>query len=175
MKKRGSKPPADEEFRAAVADVTPLDAPQKVEPHKPRLRPRRRADAYGSLRDDLSDRAYERAPGEPLTFNRPGVQRQALRRLRRGGSRVEDELDLHGLTVAQARPLLIRFLDDCARRGVRRIRIIHGKGLRSEGREGVLKGLVAGWLAQRTDVLAFHEARAAEGGSGAVIVLLRAG
>jgi DNA-nicking Smr family endonuclease len=161
-------------FRAAVADVIPLDAPDTIPPTTSRPRPRRRKrEQDHTLPDDLTDRMYERAPGEPLTFSKPGVQRQKLRKLRRGGSLVEDELDLHGLTVAQARPLLVRFLNGCGRRGVRCVRIVHGKGLRSEEREGVLKGLVAGWLAQRPDVLAFHEARAAEGGSGAVIVLLR--
>jgi DNA-nicking Smr family endonuclease len=175
MKKRESKPPEDEVFRAAVADVTPLDARHTTSVTKPPARPRRRTRAENqALLDDLSDTvSHHRDAGEPLTFSRPGIQRQAVRQLRRGGSRVEDELDLHGLTVAQARPLLVRFLNSCAQRGVRRVRIIHGKGLRSDNREGVLKGLVASWLAQRADVLAFHEARAAEGGSGAVIVLLR--
>lgn len=164
-----------EEFRAAVADVTPLPARNKARlqksPPKPRLRARNDEHSFA---DDLSDHvpsAFD--PGEPLDFQRPGLQRQTVRQLKRGGSAIEDELDLHGLTVAEARPLLVAFLDRAARNGVRHVRIIHGKGLRSEQRGGVLKGLVASWLMQRDDVLAFHEARAADGGSGAVLVLLR--
>jgi DNA-nicking Smr family endonuclease len=162
-------------FRASVSDVAPLPPRNKAALHKPRPRPVPRAQQHENTDgDELSDQLlFPRAPGEPLSFSRPGVQRQALRQLRRGGSSIEDELDLHGLTVAAARPLLVAFLNACGHRGLRRVRIIHGKGMRSEMGEGVLKGMVASWLAQRDDVLAYHEARPADGGSGAVIVLLR--
>ena len=164
-----------EEFQAAVADVTRLPARNKARLQKPPPRPvvRSRADDE-SPGDDLSDHVpYSLEPGEPLNFQRPGLQRQTLRQLKRGGSAIEDELDLHGLTVAEARPLLVAFLDHAGRNGLRHVRIIHGKGLRSEQRGGVLKGLVASWLMQREDVLAFHEAPQRDGGSGAVLVLLR--
>jgi DNA-nicking Smr family endonuclease len=163
-------------FRAFVSDVAPLPARNKASLHKPRPRPVTRAKQDGGAHaDELSDHLTStRAPGEPLSFSRPGVQRQVLRQLRRGGSSIEDELDLHGLTVAAARPLLVAFLNACGNRRLRRVRIIHGKGMRSEMGEGVLKGMVASWLTQRDDVLAYHEARPADGGSGAVLVLLRA-
>ena len=115
----------------------------------------------------------DREAGDPLRFARPGVQRQTLKRLRRGGAIVQDELDLHGSTTAEARLLLVRFLDDACRRGLRYVRVIHGKGLRSGGGEGVLKTRVAGWLSHHENVLAISEAGPAEGGSGAVLVLLR--
>ena len=165
----------DPHFREAVGDVTPLPPRNRVSLEKllPLPRVRDRSDDREYL-DDLSDSAaFEREPGEALSFKRPGVQRQTLRQLRRGGSRIEDELDLHGLTVSVARPLLVAFLDRCRASGARYVRVIHGKGLRSTSGEGVLKGLVASWLAQRADVLAFHEAKAADGGSGAVVVLLK--
>lgn len=172
----GGVPPADlAVFREAVADVTPLvpDNRVHIRPPQARTRPIVRS-AAAAFEDDLSDHlALPQGPGEPLRFHRPGVQRQALRQLGRGTG-IEDELDLHGLTVSDARRLLVTFLNRCARSGVRRVRIIHGKGLRSESGEGVLKGLVAGWLAQRDDVLAFRQAPADGGGSGAVVVLLRA-
>jgi DNA-nicking Smr family endonuclease len=163
-------------FRAFVSDVAPLPSRNKASVRKPRPRPIVGAEQDGGAHaDELTDHLTStRAPGEPLSFSRPGVQRQVLRQLRRGGSSIEDELDLHGLTVAAARPLLVAFLNSCGRRGLRRVRIIHGKGMRSEIGEGVLKGMVASWLTQRHDVLAYHEARPADGGSGAVIVLLRA-
>jgi DNA-nicking Smr family endonuclease len=179
MGKRGAKGhrPAveDPHFRKAVGDVTPLPARNKAALEKPLPHPRLRDhDEDREYMDDLSDsQPFLREPGEPLKFSRPGVQRQTLRELRRGGSRIEDELDLHGLTVREARPLLVAFLDRCRSSGARRVRIIHGKGLRSESGEGVLKGMVASWLTQRADVLAFHEAKPADGGSGAVVVLLR--
>jgi DNA-nicking Smr family endonuclease len=162
-------------FRSSVADVAPLAPRNKASLPKARPKPVTRVRSHSADESDaLSDHVpVSREAGEPLRFSRPGVQRQLLRQLRRGGAAVEDELDLHGLTVAAARPLLVAFLNACARSGKRRVRIIHGKGLRSASGEGVLKGMVASWLVQRHDVLAYHEARAAEGGSGAVIVLLR--
>ena len=169
------KPPEDPLFRASVTDVAPLEPHNKASIPKARSKPITRARSHSTDESDaLSDYVpVPREAGEPLRFSRPGVQRQLLRQLRRGGAAVEDELDLHGLTVAAARPLLVAFLNACARSGKRRVRIIHGKGLRSASGEGVLKGMVASWLAQRHDVLAYHEARAADGGSGAVIVLLK--
>ena len=165
--------PSDE-FRRAVSDVIPLPARNKASLAGNRRKPivRSRGDDHASA-DELSDHVpFVHEPGAPLSFSRAGVQRQAVRQLRRSGA-AEDELDLHGLTVAEARPLLVAFLNASRRRGLRCVRVIHGKGLRSDEREGVLKGLVASWLAQRDDVLAFTQASAREGGSGAVIVLLR--
>jgi DNA-nicking Smr family endonuclease len=165
----------DPDFRSALGDVTPLPPRNKAALDKPRPKPRRLPrEIQEHAADDLSDHVpLPCEPGEPLGFSRPGVRRQSLRHLRRGGSAIEDELDLHGLTVAQARPLLAAFLNASARRGLRHVRVIHGKGRSSEGGEGVLRRMVAGWLSQRPDVLAFHEARAADGGSGAVVVLLK--
>jgi DNA-nicking Smr family endonuclease len=179
LKKRvDDKPfdPADLQlFREFLADVTPIAGRNKANLPRGRPKPvRLHRDRDETLKDDLSDRLYEtREPGEPLSFSRPGVQRQALRQLRRAGSTVEDELDLHGFTVAAARPMLVSFLNASAHRGLRRVRVIHGKGRASESGEGVLKGMVAGWLSQREDVLAFCQASPAEGGAGAVIVLLK--
>jgi DNA-nicking Smr family endonuclease len=167
--------PEDPLFRASVSDVAPLPPRNRIILKKDRPKPVRRAHRGDrELVDELSDHMpFTRTPGEPLNFSRPGLQRQALRQLRRGGSAIEDELDLHGLTVAAARPLLVSFLNACGERDLRRVRIIHGKGMRSESGEGVLKGMVASWLTQRDDVLAFSQAQPADGGSGAVNVLLR--
>jgi DNA-nicking Smr family endonuclease len=179
LKPRGANrapDPADVElFRRAVADATPLPARNQVKHVKAKPPPRSRHHRdHHSTEHDLSDYVpYEHEPGQPLKFHRPGVQQQIVRGLRRSGASVDAELDLHGFTVAVARRTLVSFLNACARRGLRRVRIIHGKGLRSATGEGVLKRMVASWLAQRPDVLAFREAAAAEGGSGAVVVLLK--
>jgi DNA-nicking Smr family endonuclease len=111
--------------------------------------------------------------GEELAFQRNGISPQTLRRLRRGHWVIQDELDLHGLTTAEARPLVVEFLNHCLRNGLRCVRIIHGKGLRSRNREPVLKQKVANWLMQRDEILAFCQARRTEGGGGAVVVLLK--
>jgi DNA-nicking Smr family endonuclease len=103
--------------------------------------------------------------GEPLKFLRPGHSPDLLRKLRRGEWRVEDELDLHGLNRSQAAHAVSDFLDEAA--GMRCVRIVHGKGL------GVLRETLRGALPARAEVLGFVEAPAAQGGSGAVLVLLK--
>jgi DNA-nicking Smr family endonuclease len=168
-------------FRASVSDVTPLPPPAKVEHDRPLPRPipaQRLRNDRETLKDSLSDHIPWDAgseTGEELSYARNGIGAQTLRRLRRGHWVVQDELDLHGLTSAEARELLVEFLNRCLRRGLRCIRIIHGKGLRSKNREPVLKRKVANWLMQRQEILAFCQARRSDGGSGAVVVLLKAG
>ena len=173
-KSRPRATPHDTElFRRAVEDATPLPSDDRVQ--HPRRKPKpRRIEHDPVVYDGLSDHipTAGRVPGEPLSFARPGVQKQVIRELRRGRG-VDAELDLHGLTVPEARRLLAQFLVEGRDRGLRRVLIVHGKGARSEGGEGVLKGSVASWLAQWDDVLAFHKAPRARGGSGAVVVLLR--
>ena len=88
---------------------------------------------------------------------------------------MKDELDLHGLNREQARVQLVAFLAECQQRDSRCVRIIHGKGLSSKNNEPVLKLLVKSWLMQREDVLTFVQAAPADGGSGAVVVLLKRG
>jgi len=88
---------------------------------------------------------------------------------------VEAQLDLHGLTAAQARAALATFLRDCRIHGLRCVRIIHGKGRGSHNRQPVLKGKVNHWLRQRDEVLAFCTARPVDGGGGAVYTLLKRG
>ena len=125
-----------------------------------------------SLSDhDAWEAGYE--TGEELNFARDGVGRDVLRQLRRGRWVIQDELDLHGLTSAEARPLVVQFLNESRRAGLRCVRIIHGKGLGSKNGEPVLKRKMVAWLVQREEVLAFCQARVTEGGGGAVVVLLR--
>jgi DNA-nicking Smr family endonuclease len=110
---------------------------------------------------------------DELSFARPGVQRKTLRQLKRGQLPCGMELDLHGMTVAEARPILAEFIADSRQRRLRSVRIIHGKGYRSAGFQPVLKGMVNNWLRQHDGVLAFYSARQADGGTGAVNVLLK--
>jgi DNA-nicking Smr family endonuclease len=166
-------------FRASVADVTPLPRPKKAELDRPLPRPvpaQRLRDDQEALKDSLSDAISWDAgmeTGDELSYARNGIGAQTFRKLRRGHWVTQAELDLHGLVVAEARGFLVEFLNQCTRRGLRCIRIIHGKGLGSKNREPVLKRKVAGWLIQRDEILAFCQARRAEGGGGAMVVLLR--
>jgi DNA-nicking Smr family endonuclease len=109
-----------------------------------------------------------------LSFQRAGVRIQSMRRLRRGLYPVEGELDLHGFNQAEARQRLTDFLARSRDGGCRCVRIVHGKGYRSGARGPVLKTAVNLWLRRHMDVMAFVSARAIDGGSGAVYVLLRA-
>ena len=165
-------------FRDAVGDAKPIPDAGRITPPRPRAKPipRQRQNNDQPAHDLLSDHLPQGIEtGDELTFLRPGVSPQALRRLRRGHWLIKDELDLHGLTRDQARERLVAFLNHCQQHDSRCVRIIHGKGLSSKNHEPVLKQLVKSWLMQREDVLAFVPARPAEGGGGAVIVLLKRG
>lgn len=111
---------------------------------------------------------------DALSFRRPGIGVDVTRKLRKGGWALQGEIDLHGLRRDEAREALAAFLRDATRRGWRCVRVVHGKGLGSPGKTPVLKGKVQSWLMQKDEVLAFVQARADEGGAGAVVVLLRA-
>jgi len=181
MKKDPAKAPAEdvELLRAALCDVTPLPranrAPRRTPPPEP-VAAQRLRDERAALADSLSphdpwDSGLE--TGDELAYLRPGLPTLTLRKLRRGHWVVQDEIDLHGLTTPEAHALLAAFLAGSVRRGLRCVRVVHGKGLRSRNREPVLKKKVARWLMQRADVLAYCQARRPEGGSGAVVVLLK--
>jgi DNA-nicking Smr family endonuclease len=162
-------------FREAVRDVKRLRTQPRVTPPKPRPQARfARLDDLEVLKESLDtspgDLLVE--TGDELTFRRAGVQDAVLRKLRRGEFRVEAELDLHGLTAAQAKLELRNFLLEAQRSAMRCIRVIHGKGLRSGHRGPVLKHTVNALLQKTAAVLAFSSARPVDGGTGAIYVLL---
>jgi DNA-nicking Smr family endonuclease len=174
-------PKLDEEdtqlFREAVRDVKPLaqDTPAPPEPRRPPPRARfTRADRLAVLQESLESDVGdpELASGEELVFAREGVQSGVLRKLRRGQYRVQAEIDLHGLTVPEAKEELRAFLADALERHIRCVRIVHGKGLRSGHRGPVLKGAVSSVLRRVGPVLAYVSARQVDGGTGALYVLL---
>ena len=174
--------PADDEalLREALKDVAPIADPGKATLRRQPPRPvpvQRLRDNEQVLQDSLSDQIpYEVGleTGDELVFLRDGLSSMVLRKLRRGHWVTQDQLDLHGLRSEEARQLLVAFLNEALTKGWRCVRIVHGKGLRSENREPVLKRKVGNWLAQRDEVLAFVQTRPEDGGSGAVVVLLKA-
>lgn len=144
-------------------------------PHPPHAASRARDDA-AVLHESVSDEIDVETlldTDEALSFVRPGLGPDVLRKLRRGAWVIQDEIDLHGLRVDDARSALAQFLREMIKHGRRCVRVVHGKGLGSKDRVPVLKGKVRAWLVQREEVIAFCQARAAEGGSGALVVLLR--
>ncbi len=165
-------------FRRMVGDAKPLRHEKKVPEHRPRVRAQarfRRRDEQAALSESLEAdiEESEAGAGETLYFRRPSVGRRSMRKLARGNFSVQDEIDLHGLTVAEAKDALQAFLRDCEARRYTCVRVVHGKGLGSGHRGPVLNGKVNKWLKQWTQVLAFVSARQVDGGSGAVYVLLR--
>jgi DNA-nicking Smr family endonuclease len=181
-KRHGMSSPSDEEselFRQAVGDAKPL-VHDRVhhEPPPPHPTPRQRQiDEQAALAESLTapltlDLRLE--GGDEAAFHRPGLPHTVLRDLRRGRWVVQDQIDLHGATRHDVSLLLGGFFAQALKRGLRCVRVIHGKGLGSPGREPVLKAYVRNWLAQRAEVLAFCQARVAEGGAGAMVVLLKA-
>jgi DNA-nicking Smr family endonuclease len=117
---------------------------------------------------------FEVTGEERLSFRRPGLQESVLRKLRREQFPTEAEIDLHGLTAAQAEAALRRFLGSALTRGLRCVRVVHGKGSRSGERGPVLKASVNALLKRSPAVLAFVSASPRRGGAGATSVLLRA-
>jgi DNA-nicking Smr family endonuclease len=173
--------PADDVslFRDAVKDVKPFTAPPKDEYKlKPKPIPLQFIrDEQQALVDSLSDHyipAHEIETGEELLYLRDGHSPDILSKLRRGHWVIQAKIDLHGLISDEARAYVSSFISDCKKRGIRCVRIVHGKGLGSRNREPVLKHKLRGWLMQKDEVIAYAEAKKQDGGSGAVIVLLKA-
>ena len=171
------KPPADDDaalFRSAIGPVRELP-PAAPPPQRPKPRPgTRMADLDEAEARSEFQRLLDGGPvesGDILRHRREEVAARVLKRLAQGQYAAQDELDLHHATAAGAEALLRAFLLDARDRGAHCVRVIHGKGLGSGG-VPVLKNLVDRVLRQRGEVLAFHSAPPAQGGTGALLVLL---
>lgn len=113
-------------------------------------------------------------PQAVLSFMRPGIQHGVFRKLRQGVYPIDAMLDLHQLTVEEARREVFAFIHDCMKHDVRSALINHGKGGRHPDRPAaMLKSYLAKWLPLFPEVMAFHSAQGFHGGTGAVYVLLR--
>jgi len=167
-------------FAATVGAVVPLRKVAPVVPARPRpeaIAHQRQRDEAAVLSESISD-AFDveslLETDDALSFRRRGVGPDVVRKLRRGVWVTQAELDLHGLRRDAARERLGAFLRDAVGAGLRCVRVIHGKGHGSPGRAPVLKARVGSWLAQKNEVIAFTQARACDGGNGALMVLLDA-
>lgn len=182
-RKLPAPPPPDPDdlaaFHAAVADAKPLPPSNRVHlggPTPPPYPAQHRADECAVLHEalhgpiGLQDRLEG---GDEPNYLRPGLAAGVLKDLRRGRWVVQEHIDLHGMNREEARSQLAIFLHECLKHGIRCVRIVHGKGLRSPGKLSVLRQLVRGWLMQRDEILAFCQAPPRDGGEGALWVLLR--
>jgi DNA-nicking Smr family endonuclease len=168
-------------FRRSVGEIEPLKTPPRttltrVPPPPVPLQTRRDEEAV--LQEALSDEYDPESLldiDETLSYCRTGVSQEVVRKLRRGAWIVQAQLDLHGMRREEAREALAEFIRESVKRGLRCLRVIHGKGLGSIGKEPVLKGKVRAWLVQKEEVIAFCQARPHDGGAGAVLVLLQPG
>jgi DNA-nicking Smr family endonuclease len=175
MTEDSTKKEQDQElFQEMMQDAVPLKQ-DRISPWRKRLPPHPMD--HPSFNEDTAEldqiSEAEVKTGDELSFCRPGLQKRVFQDLRRGRLEIEMELDLHGLTAKLAHSTLEQFIQECHRRRVRCVRIIHGKGYGSEDRQPVLKQKVNHWLRQRQDILAFCSATARDGGTGAVYALLR--
>jgi DNA-nicking Smr family endonuclease len=166
-------------FVRAAGDVKPLRHPPRVVHVLDQPAPipvQQQLDDQRVLHESLSDE-FDASTlldvDDALSFRRPGVGLDVTRKLRKGHWSIQREIDLHGLRREDAREALAAFIREAHRRGIRCVRVVHGKGLGSPGRTPVLKGRVQAWLVQKQEVLAFVQARGDEGGAGAVVVLLK--
>ena len=176
MKKKPEQPaPADGDlFQQAMEGVTPIIYSRRISTAPPARRvtsSRNQSAQTPVIADSWSDHGANEVA--PTTFLRSGLNNMTLRKLRRGQWPVQDSIDLHGSTSEEARRLLAVFLIDALQNGLRSVNVIHGKGWRAEGGEGILKIRVRHWLTQHPQVLAFCEAPPSAGGGGAVWVLLK--
>jgi DNA-nicking Smr family endonuclease len=168
-------------FADAVGPVTPLPphglAPALLVGERPLPLPRQReADERLALAEAMSDEVDVESlllTDDGLSFRREGVGTEVVNRLRRGHWAIQGELDLHGMRRDEARDALAGFLRESRQRGWRCLRVVHGKGHGSPGRQPVLKARAQRWLGQSAEVLAFTQASAPQGGAGALIVLLK--
>ena len=167
-------------FIRAAGAVKPLPDKRKVH-HKPEpkmpLAMQYQRDEKAVLKEAISDEfdvSTLLETDEHLSFRRPGIGVDVTRKLRRGDWSIQRQLDLHGLRRDDAREALGSFIREAHKHGIRCVRVVHGKGLGSPGKAPVLKSRVHSWLVQKNEVLAFVQAKPADGGAGALVVLLMA-
>lgn len=164
-------------FRKLMGDARPLTQDERVPEQRRKPKPIARftrADEARALEESLDAdiEEMELDNAESLRYRRPSVGKSTMRKLARGRFAVQAEIDLHGMTVAEARPRLKDFVEYSLLQGHRCVRIVHGKGKGSGERGPVLKMAVNRWLRRWNSVLAFVSARQADGGTGAIYVLL---
>lgn len=166
-------------FQAAVGAVQRLPAhgTANLKPAAPPPLPMQHLlDEAAALQEAISDEVDVTTlldTDERLSFRRPGVGPDVAQKLRKGQWSIQRQIDLHGLRSDDAREALGAFIREAHKQGIRCVRVVTGKGLGSPGKAPVLKDKVHRWLVQRSEVVAFVQAPPAQGGAGALVVLLQ--
>jgi DNA-nicking Smr family endonuclease len=165
-------------FARAIGATEPLRrkaaVPLAPEPPAP-IPVQHQLDEQRVLRESLSDEFDVTTlldVDDAMSFRRPGIGTDVTARLRKGDWSIQAQVDLHGLRSDEAREALGGFIRNAYKQGLRCVRVVHGKGLGSPGKQPVLKTKTQRWLIQKNEVIAFVQAKPAEGGAGALVVLL---
>ncbi|AEG02382.1 Smr/MutS family protein [Methylomonas methanica] len=163
-------------FRSAIGKVRPVNTntvvlkPDEKPRPVPAVKPLEQVDP---LQNEVANSLETLLQEDKVGFLAPGLQKNVLKKLRKGYYGVDAEMDLHGMSSRDAQRELLRFLHFCAEDGCRCVQIIHGKGYNSPDNQPVLKNDINLWLRQHKDVLAFCSTPPKAGGTGALYVLLR--
>lgn len=171
----------DSLFQQELEGVQPIKHDKadviKVSVETPGIRVRRKlAEAHAISHDPLSSSNVPMLKSnDVLEFKRPGIQNGVYRKFRLGQYDIEARLDLHKLSIDQARQEVFRFLRECTHYELRTVMILHGKGDRHPDKIATIKSHIAVWLPQIEEVMAFHSAQRHHGGTGAVYVMLKKG
>jgi len=166
-------------FQAAIGKVQPMAPPLRaaLAPERPKPIPKQQLlDDAAALQEAISDEVDVTTlldTDEHLSFRRPGVGTDVTQKLRKGKWSIQKQIDLHGYRSDEAREALGAFIRESHKQGIRCVRVVHGKGLGSPGKAPVLKDKVHKWLVQKSEVVAFVQAQPAQGGAGALVVLLQ--
>ncbi len=175
----------DEVFAVAMKEVREIKEFRQIAVHPKKIVPRSghntpRHDALQILKDITNGHIAINLPDtqEYVEWSNPDYwpvrNGNIARKLHRGFFSVQDCLDLHGFFIDEAEAATELFLKEALGKGLRCLKIIHGRGLRSPDGP-VLKSALIGWLTYRyrKNVIAFASARQCDGGLGALYVLLK--
>lgn len=169
------------EFLEAMEDVRPIKRPNRADVrHASDVTPGHLERQKAAVEQPLVDAnpltgsdAQPLGARDELTYQRPGIQHGVYKKLRLGQYPIEARLDLHRMTVEEARREVFGFIRECVEHSIRCVLILHGKGERNPDGIARIKSFLAKWLPELNDVMAFHSARKHHGGTGAVYVMLR--
>lgn len=162
---------------ASLMSSTKVLKTDRVAPYRKKIKPiaqQRLADDQRVMQELLNsdDETSSFHSGDELKFIRDGYPPRIIKRLRRGDYSIQDELDLHGLIVNEAKQQVHAFINDCARTNITAVRIIHGKGIHSKDKKPILKNFILGWLKKNQFVIAACSTPNHDGSTGAVYVLI---
>ncbi len=167
-------------FKTNIGNVTPIKTPDTYQHQRPVVagisKPRAKeitsmSEAMEQWSDDFDPSLWEEE-SQGLSYLAKDSGADVLAKLRKGQWPAQAFLDLHGLQREPARSALAEFLQRSRQARLRSVCIIHGKGLNSR-QSAVLPDKVRSWLAQSDLVMAYCPAAPADGGQGALHVLLK--